>query len=574
MSSNQLGQTMSHTEQYGPDVTSKTNGTPEDTPQDPVFSVLAQFDNEPVNDDVVSPNGEKYLEIDPAVDVQKILNSGEENAVDVQPATVPSTKPAALDTPSPSPTGQENWDLLESLDSENDGTRANSTANTKTKAASPPAKKKPLGARIKSKMYQHILPISLLIGVIIGIAWPAPGVGFGTKVKESGISPTHHLAIMTIFFISGIKLSTDVIKNALTARLGIAWGLTAILFATSAIAVPLTQLITFPDISAFQRGLVVFFAMPTTISSGIVLTEQAGGNVALAVLLTVVSNFTASFTVGPMLKWLADFGDVKIEVVPIITKMCYLVLAPLVFGKMCQWFNVIKYIVKNYKQTLKLISTYCLVSLPWVTTSRAMDKGGLNSITAASIFAVLGWACAMHIFFVFLNFGMSKLLRLNEGELKAVVIQGSQKTLPMAIVVITAIDPGDPDESLMQIACIIAHLSQIVIDSFGIGFLKPKEVQEEKKEETTAGLPTDGELYKIHIVDKSAFLSKYENVSQTKLIGEHSDDVDIDDSDDGDYAGPIQRSPSYRNSMARSNTSPRPLVNDVKRHSTEWGDMQ
>ena len=43
--------------------------------------------------------------------------------------------------------------------------------------------------------------------------------------------------------------------------------------------------------------------MPTTVSSGVVLTQQANGNYALALLLTVITNTTAVFTIPPMLKW-------------------------------------------------------------------------------------------------------------------------------------------------------------------------------------------------------------------------------------------------------------------------------
>ena len=53
------------------------------------------------------------------------------------------------------------------------------------------------------------------------------------------------------------------------------------------IATQLTKLIDFPDVADFGTGAEIFFAMPTTVSSGIVLTGQAGGNEALALLLTV-----------------------------------------------------------------------------------------------------------------------------------------------------------------------------------------------------------------------------------------------------------------------------------------------
>ena len=62
--------------------------------------------------------------------------------------------------------------------------------------------------------------------------------------------------------------------------------------------------------------------MPTTVSSGVVLTQQANGNYALALLLTVITNTSAVFTIPPMLKWLAKFtSDVELDIAALIAKL-------------------------------------------------------------------------------------------------------------------------------------------------------------------------------------------------------------------------------------------------------------
>jgi len=70
-------------------------------------------------------------------------------------------------------------------------------------------------------------------------------------------------------------LQTAALRKAITAVAGISYGLFSILFLTVVVGVKLTQQIDFgvPG-GEFQAGLVVFFSMPTTINSGIVLTQQ------------------------------------------------------------------------------------------------------------------------------------------------------------------------------------------------------------------------------------------------------------------------------------------------------------
>lgn len=61
------------------------------------------------------------------------------------------------------------------------------------------------------------------------------------------------------------------------------------------------------------------------------------------------------------------------------------------------------------------------------------------------------------------------VLQLALPERKAVVISASQKTLPIAITVLGFLPPAVGEEGVMAIACIIAQLTQILVDSVLIG---------------------------------------------------------------------------------------------------------
>ena len=92
----------------------------------------------------------------------------------------------------------------------------------------------------------------------------------------------------------------------------------------------------------------------------------------------------------------------------------------------------------------------------------------------------------MHFIFLFMNYGTSFGLRtaklMDEEALRAVVILASQKTLPVSIAVINSLPDSVGDPGLMTIACIIAHLSQIVIDGFLISYLWPDQSSAEDPE--------------------------------------------------------------------------------------------
>ena len=60
-------------------------------------------------------------------------------------------------------------------------------------------------------------------------------------------------------------------------------------------------------------------------------------------------------------------------------------------------------------------------------------------------------------------------LGLDVATRKAVVILASQKTLPIAVTVISLIDDGSFEAGTVAIPCFCCHLMQLAIDSASVG---------------------------------------------------------------------------------------------------------
>eukprot|EP00499_Haloplacidia_sp_CaronLabIsolate_P013940 CAMPEP_0196795882 /NCGR_PEP_ID=MMETSP1104-20130614/36755_1 /TAXON_ID=33652 /ORGANISM="Cafeteria sp., Strain Caron Lab Isolate" /LENGTH=125 /DNA_ID=CAMNT_0042166279 /DNA_START=117 /DNA_END=490 /DNA_ORIENTATION=+ len=96
------------------------------------------------------------------------------------------------------------------------------------------------------------------------------------------------VCISVIFLLSGLKLKTADITNALRAYKAFILGIVTILGLTPLTGFGLIKVSLSSDEFAF--GAAIFVCMPTTLTSGVILTGQAKGNVALALLLTVATN--------------------------------------------------------------------------------------------------------------------------------------------------------------------------------------------------------------------------------------------------------------------------------------------
>ena len=301
-----------------------------------------------------------------------------------------------------------------------------------------------------------MLPVGLVVAAIVGLAWPEPG-------RALGRLPTQYVAVSVIFVCSGLLLRTDEIRAALSAWTATAWGSLSILFVTPAIG----ALIAFrtPLEPAYQIGLALFVCMPTTLSSGIALTSQARGNVALAVLLTVTTNLAGVFTIPFVLVYvLGAMGQVELSATDLLGKLCLSILVPLAAGRglrrlLGSWADA-------NRARLTGLSNLALISIPWMKFSESSER--LAAVALADLLMLILAGLVIHGVYLAINDAATRLLRFDAPTRKAVVLMASQKTLPVALTVLAlipdeAVSPGV--KGLLAIPCITSHLGQIFVDA-------------------------------------------------------------------------------------------------------------
>ncbi len=311
-------------------------------------------------------------------------------------------------------------------------------------------------SRLLGFLKKQFLPVGLIAVAVLGFVFPAPGL------YMAGLS-TQHIAVTLIFLCSGLMLRTDEVHAALSAWSGTLWGSVSILFITPVLGAAIA--FQLPMDRHFQVGLALFCCMPTTLSSGIALTNQARGNVALALLLTVLTNIAGIFTVPFVLAQLLEtLGQVELSAAELLKKLCLSILLPLAVGKYLRRF-VEEWADRN-RTGLTMFSSLALISIPWMKFSESSEK--LSQIALASLALMLLSGLVIHVLYLLLNNGACRLLRLQIEARKAVVLLASQKTLPVAMAVLAFLPESAVSaeaRGLIAIPCITFHLGQIFLDA-------------------------------------------------------------------------------------------------------------
>ncbi|XP_054813706.1 probable sodium/metabolite cotransporter BASS4, chloroplastic isoform X2 [Prosopis cineraria] len=321
----------------------------------------------------------------------------------------------------------------------------------------------------------NFLPLALISGVTLGLAYPSLGC-LADKYSVSKLGP------FGIFIISGLMLRSKEIGAAVEAWPVGLFGLVSILFLTPNFSRAILQIQLQPQ--EFITGLAVFSCMPTTLSSGVALTQLAGGNSALALAMTVISNLLGIFIVPfSITKFVADGVGVTVPTDHLFKSLLLTILVPLILGKVVrESFKGVADFVDQNRKLFSGINAFFLSLVPWIQVSRSRS---LLLMVKPRVFVVaIGLGTLLHLSLLLFNIIAVRSISAITGGIESVfsreenaiafILVASQKTLPVMVAVIEPLRGALGESGLLVLPCVAAHLNQIIMDSFLINFPRSK----------------------------------------------------------------------------------------------------
>ncbi|XP_077241254.1 sodium Bile acid symporter family [Tasmannia lanceolata] len=322
----------------------------------------------------------------------------------------------------------------------------------------------------------NFLPLALVSGIALGLANPS----LGSLAHRYGLSK---FSTFGIFLISGLMLRSGDIGVAAEAWLAGLFGLGSILFCSPFLSSLILKLQLAPQ--EFVTGLAIFCCMPTTLSSGVALTQLVGGNSALALAMTVMSNLLGILIVPFSLsKFVAGGVGVSIPTKQLFGSLIITLLVPLIVGKVLRdsIHGVAEYVDQN-RRLFSMISAILLSLVPWIQVSRSRP---LLLMVKPSVFLVaIGLGTFLHLVLLAANAlavqslsavsGSQKMVFTKKENARALIIVASQKTLPVMVAVVEQLGGALGESGLLILPCVAAHINQIIMDSFLVNFWLRKD---------------------------------------------------------------------------------------------------
>ena len=259
---------------------------------------------------------------------------------------------------------------------------------------------------------RNALVLGFALALAVGLLAPAPGQ------QVAGAKWTATMLIVCIFVVSGLTLKTAEAKAALRAVWPTLYSIVSIL----ALSPVLGMLVLRSGQAArgniipwgFWVGIAIFSAVPTTLSSGVTLVQNAGGSGALALLLVVVTNMLGVFTTPLWIQAYAKAGLLSttsagssappnLDAASLLSKLALTILVPIVVAKLAR--EALAYFcqfdVGRFKRWLGHLSSLALVTIVWTNISLSADK--LRAQSAESIGMLIALGVLFHLTLLALN---------------------------------------------------------------------------------------------------------------------------------------------------------------------------
>lgn len=306
-----------------------------------------------------------------------------------------------------------------------------------------------------------------LVGLVLAVAmaWVLPEGG-----AHGGWLPVAFLTragVVLIFLLQGLTLASEQIWRGL-----VRWRLHLLIQSFIFGVAPLVALGFVITAGRFMpedlaTGFIFLGALPTTISSALVFTTLAGGNVTLALVNTTIANI-AGVLLTPL--WVSFFVRVQGESIslgPVILKVALLILLPLIVGQILRrWLHRVADARKKQfgilSSCIVLFIVYCsfsdsVVSGFWVQTGLGMSLGAVGLVLG--YFALIMGAVLL----------VARGLRLGPSDRPAVVFCASQKTLAAGVPMATLIFGAGPALGLILLPIMLYHPLQLLVGGALIG---------------------------------------------------------------------------------------------------------
>lgn len=299
----------------------------------------------------------------------------------------------------------------------------------------------------------------LSIIAVIGIAYFFPE--WGTQESKIPIDAISAMGIFLIFFFYGLKLSPSKIKSGLKN-----WKLHLLVQATTFIVFPLIVLAFYPFLHTEEDRvlwLAFFFlaALPSTVSSSVVMVSMAKGNIPSAIFNASISGIIG-IAITPL--WMGVFvqdAGTDFNFTEIYTKLIVQIILPVVLGILLQRY--LGEFAQKYNKRLSLFDKSIILLIIYKSFSGSFDENIFSSVSLKDLLVLFIAVLVLFYIVFYLTGFVAKKLKFNTEDQITAQFCGTKKSLVHGTVFSKILFGNMASIGIILLPLMIFHATQILI---------------------------------------------------------------------------------------------------------------
>jgi sodium/bile acid cotransporter 7 len=261
--------------------------------------------------------------------------------------------------------------------------------------------------------------------------------------------------VVVVMFLGSLKLDATRFRDAARQFRLVALSLVVVFALAPLAALGLASAFGL-DGAGDRLAVLICAAQASTLATAIVLTEVGGGDVALAILITVVNN-VATVVLTPLIFRLLGETSVEVDHLSMAGEMALKLLAPVLLAQLARrWLA--GFARRNGRRLSIFSQLVILIYIYTGVSSSAERLAGAGSL----VLRVLAFAAALHLLLLLASALIARVASSRAEARAAFVLCSSQKTLPAAILVWKS---HFAELAAGPLVAVAYHLLQLVADS-------------------------------------------------------------------------------------------------------------
>ncbi|UKJ08908.1 bile acid:sodium symporter family protein [Solitalea lacus] len=302
--------------------------------------------------------------------------------------------------------------------------------------------------------------LGIILVILLGKLLPGPGVYEGVFSLKS--FATYGASL--IFFFYGLKLNREKLINGLSN-----WRLHLMVQLSTYLIFPLVVFTAFKffginSTSLLWTGALFLSAIPSTVSSSVVMVSIAGGNIPAAIFNASISSLVGVFLTPFWMEIFLSASSGTFDFTDVVLKLIFQVLIPVMLGL---WLNPhLGKLADKYRMQLRYFDQSVILLIVYTSFSESFASRVFDGYSILELMMLGGLMIALFFVGFYLISASANLLKFNRADRITAVFCGSKKSLVHGTVMSKVIFSNGGSLGVILLPLMIYHAMQLVICSF------------------------------------------------------------------------------------------------------------